>query len=126
MLKIWTIITFLNYPATSTIYIMKLIVYLINTYVNHFIDDNPMIFVIIYGLEDYSHIMSLFTFSIIWPCVLDLFEYQILSTTFHYVFNESCRDSLFIVIANWIHVSDLAYEMMLYKKEQYTKSLYFV
>ena len=96
------------------------------TYVNHFIDDNPMIFVIIYGLEDYSHIMSLFTFSIIWPCVLDLFEYQILSTTFHYVFNESCRDSLFIVIVNWIHVSDLAYEMMLYKKEQYTKSLYFV
>ena len=119
MLKIWTIITFFHYPLTSNIYIMKLDL-------KHFIDVNPMIFVIIYGLEDYSHIMSLFTFSIIWPCVLDLFEYQILSTTFHYVFNESCRDSLFIVIANWIHVSDLAYEMMLYKKEQYTKSLYFV
>ena len=34
------------------------------------------------------------------------------------------KDFFFIVIANWIHVSDLAYEMMLYKKEQYTKSLY--
>ena len=57
---------------------------------------------------------TLFTFPIIWPCVLDLFGYQILSTTFHYVLNESCRDSFFIVIANWIHVSILAYEMTIH------------
>ena len=68
---------------------------------------------------------TLFTFPIIWPCVLDLFGYQILSTTFHYVLNESCRDFFFIVIANWIHVSILAYEMTIrLRGTKHQKSLF--
>ena len=56
-----------------------------------------------------------------WPCVLDLFEYQILSATFHYVLNESCRDFFFIVIANWIHVSVLAYETIAHIENKESK-----
>ena len=35
-----------------------------------------------YPCHGHFYTTTLFTFPIIWPCVLDLFEYQIMSTTF--------------------------------------------